>query len=91
MIRSTDSELAPNRCRSSGTTGEVRTIRGLTRSGSLPWPLIPLSAEAATSQTAPALYVPRTHAPWELSFPRGTDHSKPIGRTVVERFSPTRL
>jgi hypothetical protein len=23
--------------------------------------------------------------------PRGTDHSKPIGRTIVERFSPTRL
>jgi hypothetical protein len=54
MIRSADSELAANLCRSFGTTGEVRTIRGLSRSGSLIWPFIPLSAETTTPQTTPS-------------------------------------
>jgi hypothetical protein len=91
MIRSTDSELAAKPCRSFGTTGEVRTIRGRSCSGSLIWPLIPQSTETATPQTAPA----RTfHGYKHLGcphFPRGTDHSEPIGRPVVERFSPTRF
>jgi len=53
MIRSPDSELAANLCHSFGTTGEVRTIRGLPFSGSLIWPLIPLSAETATHLKPP--------------------------------------
>jgi hypothetical protein len=91
MTRSADSELAANLCRSSGTTGEVRTIRGLGCSGSRIWPLIPLSAEAGTPQTAPARTFHAYMHPAGSHFPRGTDHSKPIGRPVVERFSPTRL
>ena len=54
MIRSADSELAANLCRSFGTTGEVHTIHGLPFSGSLIWRLIPLSVKTATPQTAPA-------------------------------------
>jgi hypothetical protein len=54
MIRSTDSELAANLCRSFGTTGEVRMIRGLTCSGSLTWPVMPPSADTATFQTVSA-------------------------------------
>ena len=91
MIRSADSELAANGCWSLGTTGELRTFRGFAHSGSLTRLIIPLSAETATSQTVPA---PTFHAhmhPRRSPLPRGTDHSKPIGRTVVERFSPTRL
>ena len=91
MIRSADSELAANLCRSFGTTGEVRTIRGLPYSGSLIWLLIPLSAETATPQTVPARTFHAYMHPGRSHFPRGTDHSKPIGRPVVERFSPTRL
>jgi hypothetical protein len=91
MIRSTDSELAANLCRSFGTTGDVCTIRSLTYSGSLIWPAIPLSAETATSQAAPARTFHVYMHPGRSHFPRGTDHSKPIDRPVVERFSPTRL
>ena len=91
MIRSTDSELASAGCCSLGTTGEVCTNRGLTCSDSLSWPETPRLVETATSQTVPA----RTfHAHMHRGgshFPRGTDHSKPIGRTVVERFSPIRF
>jgi hypothetical protein len=36
MIGGTDSELAANRCRSFGTTGELRTFSQFTSSGSLP-------------------------------------------------------
>jgi hypothetical protein len=91
MIRSTDSELAASLCRSFGTTGEVRTIRGLTCSGSLTWPVMPPSADTATFKTVSA-HTFHTHMhPGRSHFPRGTDHSKPIGRPVVERFSPTRL
>jgi len=91
MIRSADSELAANGCWSLGTTGEVRTFRGFAHSVSLTRLIIPLSADTATSQTVPA---PTFRAHMHLRhplLPRGTDHSKPIGRTVVKRFSPTRL
>ena len=59
-------------------------------SGLLIWPLIPRYGDSHTSNSAGA-YVPRRHDPGRSHFPRGTDHSKPIGRPVVERFSPTLL
>src|SRR5580698_3684750 len=86
MIRSADSELAANGCWSLGTTGEVRTLRGFAHSLSLTRLIIPLSADTATSQTIPA---PTFRAYKHLRCPpllRGTDHSKPIGRIVLERF-----
>ena len=91
MILGADSELAVNGCWSLGTTGEVRTFRRFAHSVSLTRLIIPLSADTATSQTVPA---PTFRAHMHLRrplLPKGTDHSKPIGRTVVERFSPTRL
>jgi len=91
MILSTDSELATNGCWSLGATGELRTFRGFTHSGSLTRWIIPAAAETATSQTVPARTFYAHHAPRALSLAEGTDHSKPIGRPVVERFSPTRL
>src|SRR5580698_2767837 len=59
MIRSADSELATNRCCSSGTKGELRALGGFAHSDSLIRLIIPLSEVAATSQTSPA---PTFHA-----------------------------
>lgn len=91
MILSTDSELATNGCWSLGTTGELRTFRGFAHSGSLTRRIIPAAAETATSQTVPAHPFYAHMHPGRSHLLRGTDHSKPIGRPVVERFSPTRL
>ena len=91
MIRSADSELAANGCWSSGTSGEVRTFRGFVHSVSLTRLIIPRTADTTTSQTVPA---PTFRAHMHLRcppLPRRADHSKPIDRTVVERFSPTRV
>jgi hypothetical protein len=91
MIRSADSELAANACWSSGITGELRAFRGFAHSVSLTRVINRRAAHTATSQTVPA---PTFRAHMHLRpppLPMGTDHSKPIGRTVVERFSPTRL
>ena len=91
MIRNADSELAANLCRSFGTTGELRTIRGL---ASLrfadPADNPAIGGDSHISNSPCAHFHAHMH-PGRSHFPRGTDHSKPIGRPVVERFSPTRL
>ena len=89
MIRSADSELAANGCWSSGTTGEVRAFRGFAHSVSPTRLIVTLAADTATSQTVPA-HTSRAHMHLRPPpLPMETDHSKPIGRTIVERFSPT--
>jgi hypothetical protein len=91
MIRSADSELATNRCWSLGATGELRAFCGFAHSDSLIRLIISLSAQTATSQTVP-VHKFHTHMhPRRPPLPGGTDHSKPIGRSIVERFSPTRF
>lgn len=91
MTLSTDSELATNGCWWSGTKGELRALRGFARSGLLIQRIIPAAAETATSQTVRArTFYAHMHA-GHPQFLTETDHSKPIDRRVVERFSPTRL
>ena len=77
---------------SSGTSGEVRTFRtGFVRSVSPSRLIIPRTADPNHISNGPC--APRS-PPMHLRcppLPRRADHSKPIDRTVVERFSPTRL
>jgi hypothetical protein len=55
------------------------------------WPVILLLPKTNHLSNGPrGMFHARNH-PGPLYFPRGTDHSEPISRTVVERFSPTRL
>jgi len=91
MILSTDSDLATNRCWWLGTRGELRAFRGFALSGSLTRRIIPAAAETAASQTVPARRFYAHMHPGHPHLLTETDHSKPIGRPVVERFSPTRL
>jgi hypothetical protein len=91
MMRSTDSELAANRRCSFGTTGEVRLFRGFTCSRFAYLAGNPAIGGIGHMSNGACAHLPRPHAPGGSHFPRGTNHSKPIARTFVERFSPTRL
>ena len=91
MTRSADSELAAHRSRSFGTAGELRLLRRLTISGSLIWTVIPLleATDKAQTVTTRPLHSQMHYGNSHIS--EGSDHSTPIDRNIVERFSPTRL
>ena len=90
MIRTTGSEFAANR---SGLSAPQEKCVCFARSTvHIPIRAIILPrARSVTSQTAPCTPIPDTHATVSVPTRDKSDHSKPIGRTVVERFSPTRF
>jgi len=91
MTRTVDSEPAMNRSGSSGTVQQVCAFRAFTCAPSLIWLVIPLPAGEGTPQTT--FLRARSKPALNLSavFRDKAEHSKPIARSVVQRFSPTRF
>jgi hypothetical protein len=91
MIRNTGSEPAANRCVSSGTAGQVSAFRAFRP----PRPLIrqlnpPPERQQHLNRHARTPVLALHAIAYSLSRDE-PDHSRPIGRTIVERFSPTRF
>src|ERR1700722_16754513 len=88
MIRTVDSEPAMNRSGSSGTVQQGCAFRAFTCAPSLIWLVIPLPAGEGTPQTTSlrARLKPALHPSTVLRDK--AEHSKPIARSVVQRFSP---
>jgi hypothetical protein len=91
MIRPTGSEFATNRSGLSGAAGEVRMFRMLNCPVSPIRAANPSTHAGSNISNGPSTAIPENPCKDLTPTQDKLDHSKPIGRTVVERFSPTRF